>query len=66
MFKSFLDQYPEADSRKPKLPPTMAIEHFEEKVTGCLLCYWVLEEKTSLSQKKETSKCYYTGKTQLH
>lgn len=39
MFKSFLDQYSKRDSRKPKLFATMAIEHFDNEVSGSLLCY---------------------------
>lgn len=64
MFKSLLDQYPRRDSRKPKLFAKMAIEHFDNKVTGSLLCYWVLEEKLPLS-KEETGKSHYVGKIHL-
>lgn len=39
MFKSFLDQYPKRDSGKQKLFAKMAIEYFDNKMTGSFLCY---------------------------
>jgi len=39
MLKSFVNQYPKIDSRKPKLLLTMATGHFDNKVTESLLCY---------------------------
>ena len=66
MLKSFVNQYPKIDSRKPKLLLTMATGHFDNKVTESLLCYWVLEEKYCLPQKAETGKSHYRSKIHLH